>query len=325
MIKNFFKYHPVHKKIVKYFDFLFLLRPSLFFPVWIMICSGMITSSMSTARYNIWFSDFNIITFLIFSGITLISSSTFIINQIYDMKTDQFNDKLTLFKDKISKNEAEKLYKKLLVVGFVLLIPTGLKNLIFGLILFYVWGILYNMKPYEFKQKAILGNVVNIFAGIILFFTGWCINSNISVDIIIISLPYLLCFLAVTILTAIPDTKGDFKTNKITFPIRFGKKQTLFFSVSLVIGAFILGIKNNDPIISTASLISLPFYIFNLFSMKLNNILRTIRFSIFNLSFFLMSVFPYLFIACIINFYLIKYYYWHRFNLHYISFLIDEQ
>ena len=92
----------------------------------------------------------------------------------------------------------------------------------------------------------------------------------------------------------------------------------------VVIIAFYLGLQNDDPIISTASLVSLPFYIFNFFSLKLNNVLRTIRFSIFNLAFFLMSVFPYLFIAFGINFFLIKYYYWHRFNIHYISFLIEE-
>ena len=324
MIKNFFKYHPVHKKIVKHFDFLFLLRPTLFFPVWIMLCSGMVTSSMTTERYNMWFNEFSLITFFIFAGITLISSSTFIVNQMYDIETDKLNKKLSLFNDKISMREAEKLYKKLFLVGFLFLIPTGFKNLIFGLILFYVWGVLYNMKPYEFKQKAILGDFTNVLAGIVLFLTGWCVNSNIDVSIIVTSLPYMLCFLAVTILTAIPDIKGDLNINKITLPIKYGKKQSLLLAVFLVFGAFILGLKNNDPIISTASLISIPFYIFNLFSAKLNNILRTIRFSIFNLSFFLMCVFPYLFLAFGINFYLIKYYYWHRFGLHYISFLIDE-
>tara|TARA_Y100001968_G_scaffold116093_2_gene105453 strand:+ start:4199 stop:5173 length:975 start_codon:yes stop_codon:yes gene_type:complete len=324
MIKRFLKFHPIHKKIVPYFDKLFLLRPSLFFPVWIMISAGMISSSMQIDRYRIWINEFNLNTFLVFFGITLVSGATFIINQIHDVESDDINEKLFLFKDNFSIDFALKLNKILLIAAMISLIPSGISNIVLASILYCIWGVLYNLKPFEYKQNPLMGLLINIVAGLILFLVGWNLNGPLNIHTLYFSLPYLLCFSAVSIVTAIPDIKGDLKIGKKTFPIKFGERFTIFFAMMAVLIAFLMGIGNNDPVISTASLVSLPFYIFNLFSLKLNNVLRTIRFSVFNLGFFLMSVYPYLFLINFINFYLIKYYYWHRFDIHYPSFLIDE-
>ena len=324
MIKRFLKFHPIHKKIVKYFDALFILRPSLFFPVWIMIASGMISSSMQIERHRIWINEFNINTLLLFIGITIISGATFVINQMQDIESDEINGKLVLFKEKITKEGAVKVYKILFFMGLIILIPTGIVNIFLGILLFLFWGVLYNLQPFEYKQSPITGAIINLVAGLILFLIGWNVNASINMNAFYLSIPYLLCFAAVSILTAVPDMPGDKEINKNTFPIQFGERKTIFIATIVVVIAFYLGLQNDDPIISTASLVSLPFYIFNFFSLKLNNVLRTIRFSIFNLAFFLMSVFPYLFIAFGINFFLIKYYYWHRYDIHYISFLIEE-
>lgn len=324
MIKNFLKFHPIHKKIVKYFDIIFLLRPSLFFPVWIMISSGMITSSMQVDRYKIWINEFNLNTLIIFIAFTIVSGVTFIINQLYDIESDDINNKLFLIKEKISKEYAINLCKVLLIIAFILLLTTGISNIILASILFLFWGIFYNLKPFEYKQSPKMSIVINFSAGLILFTIGWNITGHININILYFSLPYLFCFSAVSMLTAIPDMLGDKKINKRTFPIKYGERTTILIATILVLLSFILGLNNNDPTISTASLISLPFYIFNIFSLKLNNVLRTIRFSIFNLGFFLMAVYPYLFIINFINFYFIKYYYWHRFDLHYPTFLIEE-
>ena len=135
MIKNFLKYHPIHKKIVKYLDLLFILRPSLFFPVWIMIASGMITSSMQNDRFRIWINEFNLNTFLVFLGVTIICGATFIINQMQDIVSDQENDKLVLFKEKMTQSTADRFYKILMIVSIIILIPTGVINIVLGLLL----------------------------------------------------------------------------------------------------------------------------------------------------------------------------------------------
>ena len=46
MIKKFLKSHSIHKKIVPSLDFFMLLRPTLFFSVWVMICIGMYIASI---------------------------------------------------------------------------------------------------------------------------------------------------------------------------------------------------------------------------------------------------------------------------------------
>ena len=71
MIKEFFISHPMHKKIVKHFDLFFILRPSLFFPVWIMLTSGIYSSTILINRDVYWITTININIILLFIGITL--------------------------------------------------------------------------------------------------------------------------------------------------------------------------------------------------------------------------------------------------------------
>jgi hypothetical protein len=52
--------------------------------------------------------------------------------------------------------------------------------------------------------------------------------------------------------------------------------------------------------------------------------LRAIRYPIFILNFFVLSVYPWLFVPLVLTYYVSKYYYWHRFNLHYPTFLVEH-
>jgi hypothetical protein len=54
------------------------------------------------------------------------------------------------------------------------------------------------------------------------------------------------------------------------------------------------------------------------------DILRAIRYPIFILNFFALSVYPWLFVPLVLTYYVSKYYYWHRFNLHYPTFLVEH-
>ena len=290
----------------------------------------MAVGTMNLKRYLIWQSDWDLTVFLGFTGMTLISGAAFIINQIKDREGDSINQKLFLVGNHISPERAEFLQRIIAVFGLILLLFTGILPLFFGLILYLFWGILYNIQPFHWKQKAILGMIVNTIAGFVLYLTGWAIVNTNSLElskilhIIKYSFPYLLCYTSVSLLTTIPDIKGDNETGSETFPIKFGRIPTMIISTALVIFASYLGFIWDDPISSTAALISIPFYIFMVLRRSPVDVLRTIRFSIFNLAFFLMAVYPFLFVASFINFYLSKYYYWHRFNLHYPTFLVEK-
>ena len=53
------------------------------------------------------------------------------------------------------------------------------------------------------------------------------------------------------------------------------------------------------------------------------DVLRAIRYPIFILNFFAFTIYPLLFVPLMITYCLSKYYYWHRFELHYPTFLVD--
>ena len=88
--------------------------------------------------------------------------------------------------------------------------------------------------------------------------------------------------------------------------------------------ALLLSFESRDPLASTAIVVSLPFFIITAFRQLEKDILRAIRYPIFILNFFAFTVYPWLFVPLIIIYLISKYYYWHRFDLHYPTFLVDN-
>ena len=111
MIKNFLKNNPIHKKIAPRLDYLMLLRPTLFFSVWVMICIGMYISSILSNTVEMNIIDYNAHTLIMFFGITLVCGSTFIINQLSDVDSDRINNKVFLLNGMISSKDALKISK----------------------------------------------------------------------------------------------------------------------------------------------------------------------------------------------------------------------
>ena len=217
-------------------------------------------------------------------------------------------------------------------VGLLILVLVNWFSALLVGIIYIIWGILYNQNPYSWKGKPILGWLANSIVGIILFSIGWGLvmqnHSNsaiipLDISMLILLLPYGFCFSSVSLLTTLPDVVGDSSSGDKTFPIVFGKGLTLLISLVFIIIAFIVALENNDPLASTATLVSIPFFIFAFIRRMDKDVLRAIRYPIFILNFFVLSVYPWLFIPLAITYYVSKYYYWHRFDLHYPTFLVD--
>ena len=335
MIKRFLKYHPVHKKLVPNLDIVFLLRPTFFFSVWVMVVIGMSSAQMHLVDYPLWITEFSFMTFLIFLGLTFVCSSTFILNQIPNEESDGNNKKLFLVGKHISLEISQSIANILLISGLVIsLVANWFTAILVGCI-YLVWGIIYNQKPFIWKRKPILGWLANSVVGGLLFTIGWFLvmksqlnNGIISLDISLFEymIPYLLCFSSVALLTTLPDMQGDGDTesgNRI-FPVMFGKISTLILSLIFICVAFVFALQHGDPLASTAALVSIPFFVFTVIRRFEKDVLRAIRYPIFILNFFTLSIYPWLFVPLVITFYLSKYYYWHRFDLHYPTFLVDH-
>ena len=328
MVKQFLRDNPIHKRIVPYFDYFFLLRPTLYFAIWVMVVLGMSTAKMNIVEYPLWIMNYDVSTLLVFLGITLLCSGTFIINQITDKESDAKNQKLFLIGKYIEIKKAQQFSNVISIMGMLLLVLGNLLLVPLGVTIYILWGITYNKSPFEWKKHPYLGILTNIVIGIILFLIGWLQVSGINgieiSKLISLMTPYILCFTAVSLMTNIPDIKGDASESANTFSVKFGRRTTTIIATLIVIVAFYLSYKNSDPIASTASLSSIPFFVFALFRNLDKDILRAIRYPIFLLNFFVFAVYPWLFVSVFIIYYISKYYYWHRFDLHYPTFLVEN-
>lgn len=95
-------------------------------------------------------------------------------------------------------------------------------------------------------------------------------------------------------------------------------------STLLIIAGFFISYYNNDPL-GTASLsVSFPFYLFLVLRGMERDLIRAIRYPMFLLIFFIFTIYPLLMIPMVIIYYLSKYYYWHRFDIHFPAVAIND-
>ena len=330
MIKNFFKDNPIHKKIVPGLDYLMLIRPTLFFSVWVMICIGMYISSILSKNIEMNIVAYNFQTLIAFFGISLICGATFIINQLSDIDTDKINNKIFLLDGIISPRNALKTSKIISSLGFVILLLVDYVILFPIGIIFAVWGKLYNDKRYNWKSKPWHGLIANILCGYLLVVTGILLNrealliSTLLHKSFIYCLPFIFAYSSVVLLANVPDEIGDQDSSKNTFTVSYGVTTTVYLSTVLCLLSFCLGMYIEEPLASISSLSALPFFLFASFRGKNKDIIRAIRYPIFLLHFYIFTIYPLLFFPIVGFYYLSKYYYWHRFNLHYPTLLVDN-
>lgn len=323
----------MHKRMAPWLDYLFLLRPTLFFPVWVMLAVGMAAARMDISGYTLGILQFQWTTVALFAGMTLISGATFIINQIKDKDGDALNDKLFLVGNYIPVDRARLVMYGTLIVGLLLTLIAGVVSMILGALLYLVWGILYNIEPFHYKKTPVLGMITNSLAGLVIYTagamhiygsTGLTPMESLTGKLLLVAIPYMLCYTATSLLTTIPDMDGDKQTGALTFPIQFGLHTTILIGTIMVVLALTLGLYFKDPVSSLAALVSLPLYIVALRKNGTPEVLRAIRYSVFFLAFFVMLIYPLLFPAVLFVFYLSKYYYWHRFHLKYPTFDVSN-
>ena len=333
MIKKFLQYHPVHKKIVPKFDTIFLLRPTIFFAVWVMVIVGIISAEMNMYVSSLWITKISWEILFVFLGLTLLISAAFVFNQIADDKKEHEYQRFLLIGTHISAEKGKSIARILLISGCIISVITNWTTAIPAICIYFLWGIGYNHELYKWGKVYITRWLVHSLAGILLFIIGWILGIgnhpqegilSISLDAFSYMLPYILCFSAVSLLTTLMDFQGDDNGDIRTFPIDIRYTTFLFISLLMVSIALYFSLKHSDPLASTAILVSLPFFLFAAIRGLNKDILRAIRYPIFILNFFALSFYPWLIVPLFCTYYLSKYYYWHRFDLHYPTFLVDN-
>ena len=314
MIKNFFKNHSIHKKIVPFLDELFFLSPMNYFFSWSIICVGIYLNLFLFNLSPQFLFSFNINYFFLFLGLSSILSSIYIQKDLD--RNDKKNKVLNFIKEKYSMSKIMFFIKVLGILGVLTLFFVSWFNAFLGLILFFLY------KWYNYRFKNLLTYYFLEF--FILFYSGWFYtkveytNREILLSDILYIFPYfLLCYCIY---------KSKLLINKYK-DLEYSLKR-YDFSVSICLLLLILslavGIINHDPLLSIVVITSIIFYFYSFLRSEYKDLIRSFTYplAIFNL--FLMTIFPYLFIFHFILFYISKYYNWHRFDIHYPTFLVDN-
>jgi 4-hydroxybenzoate polyprenyltransferase len=231
-----------------WFDTLFILRPTLFFPSWTFFLTGYSRGQGTGPGY-----------YLIWLGAAL--GASFLLNQISDRKEDQLNNKLLFrWRDLIS---PAIIYIELAFLLVIVVIGCALagKEITALLVLFFlIAGIFYNFPPLRFKSRPIMG-VVSCAVGIWIGYLIGARAAGVSYSVALpLGFPYALAGAAVTLLTHIPDLRGDRQAGMRTFPIVYGESKTAGWALGLVILCVPVCVMTTDYALLFAAVISLPFF-----------------------------------------------------------------
>ena len=215
-----------------------------------------------------------------------------------------------------------------MIISFLLLFYAHWMIMFLGIIIYIFYGYLYNEYLLRFKKSPFRGLMCKVVVGVSLIYSGYIhshgLSEIFSFSFLILAAPYILFFISICLLIDIPDIKGDKVDDNVTVVIFLGEQKTILIVLLLNLFALLLALNSNDPLASITLVVSFPFFIYALVRGMKKDILRSIRYPISIINLFAMTVYPYLFIPIFIIFYLSKYYYWHRFNLHYPTMLVDD-
>jgi 4-hydroxybenzoate polyprenyltransferase len=312
---------------LKYLDYFFITRPMLFFPGWNTLIAGYLASVGETNFIGIlftnhyqwyyWIDDLGLSMLLFMAAM----GASFILNQLKDIDSDRRNKKLFLIGERYLSFRStvwESIVLAMLSLGLSFWL--GLNSFVLICLFILITGYLYNFKPFYFKNRPIWGLLINMMLGWIAFAMGWSVRSNLNIQLIWTSLPYLFLNTGLYLLTTIPDRDGDAATGKQTFCVKFGVGKTIFLSVFLyglsVIFAFII----KDNIILIIDLLLL-YWIIQMTVIKTSlSIVKSIKMAIFFFSLVICFKFPTYFFLMITIYYFTKAYYRQRFNFNYPNF-----
>ncbi len=227
---------------IRLLDYFFLMRPVLFLPGWITLLAGYLIARGQNAVFrDILNGQWEIESgnVLLFGGLVVFSAAmggSFIFNQIYDVDSDRKNNKLFLLGDGIISLTAGTIFGSvLLLISFI---GAGLIHLRFAIIIAVFNGVtayMYNAWPFHLKSRPIGGLVANMAMGVLAFWAGWSLVSELTMQAVAFAIPYLLFNTGLYFFTTLPDVEGDAATGKITFPVRFGQQFTLKLGLGLLL------------------------------------------------------------------------------------------
>ncbi len=311
-------------KMPKIFDYLFIVRPVLFYPIWTIFLAGFIIARQQENPHfvplwkNIQHSLTLPLFWAFFLSLSLLMGAVFIINQFTDIHTDQENNKLFLIANGLVSKPVSLIEAALFTLAALFIaFQTDTQLMFLLLLLFMITGVAYSLPPLLWKDRPYTGLLVNLSGGMLTFLTGWKTVGVLSLTAFLHSLPYIFAIGAVYFLTTIPDMQGDKKSGKITFAVKYGPRKTIFTGILFEIICIGLSIWQTDWLILAPALFTFFFFVRLIWNDGLVAVVQASHFPILLLSLAVAIYFPVYFFLTLGIFFLSRWYYKERFQLRY--------
>ncbi len=301
---------------MKFFDFFFVLRPVLFLPG----CTTTLAAIILAKPINLW-ESLPLEPILILLSSSLLIGSIFLINQLKDIETDRINKKLFFISEgMLTRRFITTEILILISLAFAISFSVSMLQGFLHAATMIIEGWVYNLKPFEAKNRPILGLLCNAFAGLFFFSFGWFLYNNNPNEFLIAAIPYICFNSSLCLLTTIPDIEGDIKTGKKTWPVRYGLTSSVVTAFILYFLGILSSLINKDYNFLFVTLAASPWMAIMLFKPSTANVIRAVKFSIFIFFLMISAFFPAFFIFVMISFFFSRFYYKKRFGIIYPSF-----
>ena len=197
------------------------------------------------------------------------------------------------------------------------------------LILYYALIIYLNTQFLNTNSYStfIFRSIFKLVCFYLIFLSGWIYLSSFNIFSILGYIPFF-CLAVIPIILIneiifIDKFSNIEKENRQI--INKDRKKITFLSLIMMIILFFISLNLNDPILTHFSIITIPFLLYSFIRSKNKDFVRSYSYPIMIMNVLISwTLYPLLLIFQLFVYYLSKYYYWHRFNIHFPKFVIEE-
>lgn len=305
-------------------DYIFVLRPMLFFPGWSTLLAGYLIAYrhrlLAPPEFSLQAHAESIVLLLVSFAAAM--GATFLLNQLRDIEGDKANRKLFIISKGYITHRAAVIEVMLLIL-LSLALGFYLSRLVGLLALFFIalTGFLYNYRPFALKDRPWGSLWANSAMGWAAFALGWAgTNEHFDAAIFSDSLPYLFLNTALYFYTTLPDMAGDAQHQKVTLAVRYGPDKIFVTAFFLYLSGLAAALLLQDYTALLILVLSGPFFVINIYARTIASAIRTTKFSILFFALAICLKIPAYFILMVAGFFATRAYFKARFNFDYPNF-----
>uniref|UniRef100_UPI00404863DA geranylgeranylglycerol-phosphate geranylgeranyltransferase n=1 Tax=Polaribacter sp. TaxID=1920175 RepID=UPI00404863DA len=168
--------------------------------------------------------------FIVLASVCVVASG-YIINNFYDVKADRINRPLKTVLDNVVKQQTKlKIYFFLNFLGFVFgFLVSWRAALFFSVYIFSIW-----FYSHKLKKRAFIGLVTAAILTILPFFAVLVHFKNFSKIIFVHASFLFFVVLLRQLIKDLENIRGAIATNYITFPIKYGERNSRILGIYIV-------------------------------------------------------------------------------------------